>query len=379
MPSGNGPLTAWSAAFGPHDLALASPAGFAAASADGTQVAFFGNLDVNEVKGDLTLANADASSPKVLATAVDVASIDCAPQIGFVGAKLVAAHCATPALQPAAITVYDAMAAPIDLQQNAQPLWWADAQATSVLVAALGAATGDGGMAPNVGRVFPLGGGAPTIDNLTDFSDGRLTPDGSAAIYTTSAGALLRGGAGAGALVASGVDALQAVSPNGAWVVYSTQQNGQLTDLKLVSSTVGGQPSPLSASPDATIGGIFGQSFSSDSTWALFYGAVDTTNLIGTLSVQPVAGGNRTALAGSSTVALAAGGTRVVFDQNFTADPNGAGNADVLAQNLGASTPPTLLATQAKITFFVTSDEKSLVYSFHLDPNRAGIYAVNLP
>jgi hypothetical protein len=212
-----------------------------------------------------------------------------------------------------------------------------------------------------------------------DFSDGRML-DGGAVVYTTGAGALARGGAGAGSLVASNVAGLYGVSPDGKWAIYFSERSNDLlfTDLQLVSTTPGGQPLVLAASPPATTGLVFGDSFTADSSNVLFFTGVDSTNFVGTLVAQPTAGGSPTTLGTSAAIIHSAGGNRVVYDQNFAPAPNGAGQGDILARSLGGGQAQ-LVATQAKLDFNLSASGTQMVYSYAVDMTRAGLYVINLP
>lgn len=368
-PNGVGPLAVWTASSAAHDVAQRSAGGFGAASTDGATVALIGNVDGNDAMGDLMTVKVDGTSPQTLVAGVDIGAVGCAANIDYVGARVVAATCPA-GVTMATVSTFDATGKKTDLQAMAQPLWWADPSGTTIL-------TVDG---TNVGRAFPIAGGAATVDSLTDFSDGRML-DGGAVIYTTSAGALTRGGAGAGSLVASGVIDLYGVSPDGKWVMYYTQSDnsGLFTDLQLISSATGGQPLALLTSATGTSGGVFGNSFTADSSNALFFGSVDSTNFVGTLYAQPVAGGAQTTLATSSAVVHQAGGNRIAFDQNFAPDPNGSGVGDILSKSLAGSTAAALLATSSKLDFNVSASGQQMVYSYKADMTRAGLYVITLP
>lgn len=373
----NGPLAVWTKAAGTKEVAKMAAGGQAAASADGSLIAWFDNVDAGGNVADLVIDKADHSALKVAAKQVGVTLADCIPSIDFVGSRLVASHCApvgdggTPSVS---VTSYDATGAGVDLATDAADYWVADKAGTMVLVTT----------PANVGTIFPVAGGKAIVAKIADVQTAEFTSDGSALIYATASNKLARLAVPAGGmpvvLQASGVADLDALSPDGKFMLFHTKSsmNGY-SDLLLAGTAQAAMPKTLVATATGATGGLFGEPFSTDSTQALFFAAIDEMASTGTFTAQGTGAGAARGFAPGGTVVAAGAGAKVAFTANFLPVQGAAGVADLYAVDLAKAGGPSLLATQVALDVAITPDGKSVAYSYGADPGKSGIYLVPLP
>ncbi|MSP61039.1 MAG: hypothetical protein EXR72_11980 [Myxococcales bacterium] len=363
---GNGVLGAWRAGVY-KEFAKRSPVA-GAVSRDGAYIAYYDNVDADTTFADLVFDRTDHSAPKVVQKRVGLGANNCIPIVDIVGNHLVASHC-PPEGGKAAVTSWDPAGKRVDLLLDAVSFWVADIAGTMVLVV----------NQAGVGSVVPIGGGAPLISNLAEIYDARFTHDGSAVLYATTKGALVRAPVKGApiTLQAKGVLDFNALSIDDRFVIYHGKTGASFSDLFLASATGPSVPITLSATPDAATNGSFGNTFTADSSRALYFTGCDEKDWAGTLRVQSVVGGPSRAIAERSSNLLRARGTRIVFTEDYEATLEGVARADIKWIDL-AQGAATLIAQRADPGFSVTPDGKSVVYAYTTDPERAGIYLAPL-
>lgn len=369
----NGPLAIWGAASGVKEVAKLSSPNSSAAAADGSYVAFVDKLDALEEVGDIELAKGDGSG--VVTVASQKLVLDpCIAGLDFTAAppRLVAAHCPRPGdagVTSATVAIHDVAGKPTELAKGAADYFRLDPKGMAVAVAS----------AMDVGSIVPIGGGMPLVANLVGFNDGEFLPDGSALVFVNQAGALSRvptKGGMATVLAAKGASDFDGLSPDGKFaLVHEGDGAGGYYDLALAGTVKAGALLPLSPKGD---GAALGDPFSSDSSHALFFHAINELQsaYVGALDAQPVAGGGAKPLAAASHAVLAASAARVVFSDHYDDD---ADTADILTSDLTKAAAPALLVTGADLDFALSPDKRSLVYTFTDDGARSGLYVTALP
>jgi hypothetical protein len=373
----NGPLTVWTQAGGKKDLSQMASYWDAVASPDSKYIAYFDNWN-GDVLADLTVAQSDGSNVKVLAKQVSVDPQNCGTAIAFVAGKLVAAHC-DPTVDGgtanATVTSYDpATGMGTDLATDMNAYLHPDVARLNVLAAT----------SANVGQVFNVMTGMKSAVSITDLSDGFFSSDGSQVIYNTMAGALdsiPTAGGSPTVLQANNVTAWQAFSDDRKWVLYSSDFDTQtgLVDLYLAPTDKAAAPVTLVATKTAATGGVWGDSFTSDSSTALYFTNVASDGTNGDLSIVSVAAGTPKMIASKVWTADAAGGAKIVYNDNYVPDQNTAGFADLEVLDVSKGTTPTTVATQANVDFVVSSDHKVAIYSTGADKTREGMYVFSIP
>jgi hypothetical protein len=248
-----------------------------------------------------------------------------------------------------------------------------NAAGTLVLAAAAGGLT-----------VVSVPGAAATLVD-PNGAEGTFTSDGAGVVYTTQSGALERFALGPSTvteLAASGFPALLSLSPDGNWAVGTVQSpptnpaTQQIsTDLYFASASSPGSVQTLSTTANVSPS----PSFTADSSHLVFVS--DTSSLdTSTLHVVP-ASGSGTAFPGVWSFDIAGGGHIVFNDDYRSIGGVGAnGTADIEWLDTMQSAAPTLLVSQADATFFLTADQKTLVYSWSYQSGQpAGVWALALP
>jgi hypothetical protein len=257
------------------------------------------------------------------------------------------------------------------LAPRAQAAFALDVAGTHVLV------SGPSGLV-----VYPIQGGAPVpIDS--EGTGGALTRDGGSVIYTTTAQALKRSPIARPApmtLVPSGVTGLYGLSPDERWVLtYRTQaQGGQTSDLYLASATASDAARALSVSTSAA---IFGDAFTADSLYALYFDNVSVASGVGDFVVASVPGGPPTKVTSDAFVAAATAGSHVLVTDNCTTCTGiSAGAADLRAFDAVNPATITTLVSQAYASFYLDTARDKVVYSWTCKRDgTAGIYVLPVP
>ena len=129
----------------------------------------------------------------------------------------------------------------------------------------------------------------------------------------------------------------------------------------------------------APTGSVYGDPFTVDEKFALYFSDVDTTDFAGTLDAWgTAAGGQKREIAQRVWIAGAVGGSRVLYNDNFTATKN-SGYADLKLVDLAGSGAPTLIATRADPDFFTTPSRDKVVFTINQQKGKEGLYAASLP
>ncbi|HEY2509351.1 MAG TPA: hypothetical protein VGI39_00720 [Polyangiaceae bacterium] len=383
--AGVGPLSVWkSGAAKPASLATAAAMGSYATSGDDAYVLYFDGVDANATTGNLYAAATDGTGAMQLVAGVDLQGNVCAPSIQFGGTTAVAAYClasagagadagsgddgGTAVENVATVATY---AAPgwkaTSLSTTAQPIFTVDPKGTTVLVT-----TAAGLLA------YPAAGGSPVTIDATGTAGGLLTNDGSHAIYTTSASALVRAATtsppGPTTLSAAGSFAsVYGLSPDENWTAGSSPANGG-NDLFLASATTAGTATSLS-----TAAAIGGDLFTADSSHVLYFTNVSKGS--GTLTASPTAGGSPVTLGTGAIYDLATKAGKVVFSDNFNRQGGTQGTADLRSFDTAAGGSSTLLVSLADPYVFLSTEKDKIVYTWSDYPNSAsaGLWVIPAP
>jgi hypothetical protein len=206
---------------------------------------------------------------------------------------------------------------------------------------------------------------------------------GLSVVYTDKTAALKRVVAAANStpvvLVPSGLHDVQALSPDGTWVLASNVVNPgsspPISDLYLASATTAGTATPLVATAIASPVGT--DWFTADSSHALYGSATSSAAGVASTALYTVAtsGGTPTQLSSNVGVAFATSGGKIVFDAN-----DDLGGYDLLSQDTSQSGAPTLLVSVADEAFFLTAAKDMIVYTWSFTSDgTAGLYAMPVP
>jgi hypothetical protein len=178
-------------------------------------------------------------------------------------------------------------------------------------------------------------------------------------------------------LAPTGVIHISGVSPDGQQVLYQTSEGlapGH-GDLWLTAASQAGPVRALSAGPDTT---IYHAPFTDDSSWALYFAGADLYG-VGALTVAPVGGGAPTVLGPGGWTVASAGGARIVFTDAYTPIAKRPGRGVLRVADLPSGAAPTILATHAGATFYLTHARDQVLFSFNDGSPQSGIYTAALP
>ncbi len=408
--TGVGSLSIWTAAGGMHMVSTTSvpgnvqvtpfgtsltidpsqPALSAAVSPDSAFVLF---LDNASPQGNETADVVQASTATgAKAAVVPGVSISFAyPSLGFAGgppSQTFAVVASSSAVQYGIRTFSLPAWSPAQTIPTTTTWRWSSDQAGSKLLAFPPALDGGAGGAV----VFPLepdAGSATVIDPTGTF--GVMTADGSAVIYGSTAGGLMRSPTSSPsptALVAAPatpVAGILGLSPSGSSVLFFETVGGSAgaTDLYAASALTSGPVDTLSSSTTAALLSP-GDAFTTDSAYAVYWTGYTPPNppfmngpTMGTLTAAAIAGdgGAPVTLGPGSVIGWATTGAKLVFDDNVAA----AGTADLESVDLASGVPPTTLVPQVGAYFFVSAAKDLVVYSWSVSPTIAGVYAMPAP
>jgi hypothetical protein len=359
--SGHGPLALWTAAAGHKEVATHSEPLLFAATPDGARLAYVDGYDGTALTEKIVLSASDGSASATAVAAIDATA---QPQLGFVGARLVAWHrdAAGDAGAPSpAVSSFDATGAGLDLLRPAASGWFGDGASTVVVKTPANDASS---VSAGGGALQPL---------AADVGSGLFLPGGDAVWSGATSHALLRAPLGGQPvqLQPSGATDLRALSPDGAWLLYDSlvDPNFRLFhDLTLAPSSAGAAHQLV---PDATAR-LFGPGFSADSRYALWLGAVDQTTNLGTLTAWPIAGGGAITVETAVHSWFALGNARLLVRARI--DPTTAlgtleeidldGKVRALVGGCGPALP--------------TPDGKSAAYTLPASSGAPGLYLVPL-
>jgi hypothetical protein len=379
-------LTSWTSTQGPKVLST-NTAGVAVASSDGTRVAYLDNVTTNGFFTDVMLANTDGTNPVTLLKGV-TATVDlggCVPEMRFAGTRLFVAHCPDPGdagLVPATLTSYLAAdgTGSVDLATTLQT----NASGRFFFVDDAGAKVA---MFDNTNALLftTADGTGGQVPGDTTVLDGYLLKDGSAAVYISAANSLKRATTAATPVVTSlGPTTAQTFpvdyatgsfrSPDDKWLVWSNMSASGVYDLNLSSTQTAGTAVALAAMPTAFISG---DSFTSDSSRALYFTDLDM-NMAGTLTAMPTAaGGTAKVIAMGGWEVFGVGGTKIVYEDNatpITVGTNMLTRTDLHGVDLAGTAAAKVIATQIEPGPAFTKARDKVVYLWKSVQGMEGIY-----
>jgi pentapeptide MXKDX repeat protein len=437
--SGVGSLSTWTAAGGVESIStsvMAVPTGsagtgngFVAVSPDGTHILYVETPD--GVTGTLTVATIDGRTKTSLLSGLDLATMGCQPYVAFAGPNAVAGYCiasmGSDAGSPFEGGVADAMTsdamtsdamASDAMASDAMP---ADAMPADAMPAEAGDASsgmGNTGMAtiatftgpmfaqrvlatnalatfvvdPSGAHVLVSGASGLTVYPSTGGTGTRIDPsglagvftkDGANVVYTTGAGALRRSSVATPApvtLTSGGLVGLLTLSPDERWALaYKSLGNmGNTYDLVLASARTQGAATTLSATSNSA---IYGDAFTADSAYALYFTNVDVTKAVGDFYVARSSGGLQAKVTSAAWSVAATTGSKVLFNDNCpSCSSTSAGSADIRAVDATDLAAPTTLVSQASANFFVTMAKDKVVYAWTcMQDSSAGVYVIPVP
>ena len=381
-----GALTVWNAGLGaPATVAMTSIGGVSATSDDGSLIFYSDNALSDASAADIYVSKIDGSGAHKIATAAN-ATMTCDPFGHFTkNNKFVFRTCDSGidggAMGAAIFAVDPATGASKPLLDGLGDFFAVDPNGTYALVT-------DTNMAA---LLVPIAGGKPIMVD-TAFKDGLFLPDGSAIIYVTMDGKLKRATVGANpapvTLVGSNVTVFQkwfasqttypALSADGKWIMISNVFDPKtgLGDLSIASTLTPGAAIPISTDPKSI---IFGDPFTSDSKYTLFYTGLSqvTAGLVGKFVTTPITGGMPAQFAKSVWVSFAGTGSLAVYNDNYKPGLKGSnGRGDLRSADAASPTMSKLLATQAEADFYMTAKKDKAAYAYTINMTQAGIYIV---
>lgn len=377
--AGFAPLSVWTAANGTKSIATKSLAPsstaayalyVAAASADGNWAMFTdGGTTGTSRKADVKVVNTDGTGGKTALTQYVVYDGSpggltdyCAPYIGWVGTRFVTSHC-TPSgttVSFDASSVDPSVGTATSLGTDLGAYWTADDAGSKVaLVTSLGSL-----------RLVPVAGGtALTIES--SVSTAQFTHDGTYVLYRTSGNALKRSPTSTASpqtLISSGVATLlSGASPNDKFLLYSSSSTAGAYDVRLASTTTPGSGTVLYST---AAGEVYGDAFTADSAYALYYQSVASD--VGTLTAAPTAGGSGISLGASTWLDWAVAGSKVIWNDGYSST---AGTATIRVRDLASGTGTTTIAANADRTFVLSPTRDRVVYSIASD----GLWVAPIP
>ncbi len=372
-----GSLIVWSSAGGAHTLTTASRAFLAAVSSDSQHLVYLDHA-TSQGTGDMLGAAVDGSGVTTLLAGLGDFQ-NCPPYPIFAGSNAaVVPHCDNPDASFSGATV-SAFAPPAwtrtDVFTNVYPGVNADPAGAQVL------ASGNAGL-----MVAPVGGGSSTlIDPIGAY--GFFSSDGMSVLYNDNNGALKRSPIASPApvtLVAGGVFGLLGLSPDQSSALSYQNFNPQtyLTDLDLASTVSPGPITVLSSTATAAVPGSYtlGNSFTEDSSHALYYTNFNVMSYVGTLTAFDVNTSSPTVLGQNSTAAWASGPSKVVFSDNYVALGGTSPAVDIESVDTATSSSPTHVVGGANPQFYMSPAADQIVYTWSEQPGpRAGLYVVPVP
>jgi hypothetical protein len=223
---------------------------------------------------------------------------------------------------------------------------------------------------------YPVAGGARTQIDTTGTA-GVFTKDGKSVLYTTSTSALKRlriGSAPPIVLVASGLSVIRALSPDDNWVLASNKTMGNYHDLYVASAMAPGMATALATMPTSA---LFGDAFTADSAYALFF-----TNVMSDGTGDFYAGastGAPTKVTANAWQEYATTGSGGLVNDNYNASGGTSGNGIADIEAFDATNPTVLktLVTAADADFYPTAARDAIVYSWTCAPSAsAGLWVL---
>jgi len=250
-----------------------------------------------------------------------------------------------------------------------QPRFVVDANGTEVIVSS-----------PNGLLWFPIGGALDGTTIGVAGTYGDFVNDGSAIVYTTTTNDLWRSSVAAPRPMplSAGIAYVMATSPDENWVVgfLGLDATTYEVDLYFASATMSGPTSPLVSTVTGTTGGAYGDSFTADSSHAIFFtdiGDATATLRVASLGANP---GAPVAIAPNVFAAFATTGPRIVFNDAYDSTT---GTADIVSVDTTNPTATTTLVGAAGAPFYMTAAKDAVVYSWNVAGSAAGLWVMRAP
>jgi len=355
-------------------------------SADGTHVLYIDNVTAST--GDVSVIDADGTNKKVLVPGADLTNQNCPPILFFAGAYAVVEGC--PAGGDAGAASGDAG---VTSNATIQTFTGAGWTTTATIASAATGSFGFGVDPTGANIIYASASGLQAAAVATGTSavldaqgtTGLFTNDGKHVVYVVGGAVNLvasTGGSPTPLLAAGGYSGIGGISPDNNWLLaYKTTTQDMLgdtlSDLYLASATKSSSPTTLASSATAA---LFGDAFTADSSHAVYTASV--TSGTGTLTSAATSGGTPAALGSTIWINTASTGAKVVFNTNYVSGGGGGSNgqADIVWADTSASTPASLLVTQADAIYYLDQAKDKVVYSWsYLTDGTAGIWVTPLP
>jgi hypothetical protein len=361
-----GPLWAWTAATGAHEVSASATAGSSFdMSSDDAFVVYFATTD--GLTGTLTVSTVDGATRAPLVRNVDLRGA-CAAVARFDKTTVLASYCLTnPGDAAAGDAIVSTFAAPTFTRTSIGSFPYAQALTSQLATNAAGTQillVGPSGLS-----LYPTDGGAPVAIDANGVR-GLFAPNDDV-VYATASGALIRHAAAGGnrtTLLASGSYTPQRISPDGSWLQLYDDLSpmGQYPNVYVASAvTPGMATTEWSATPATLLG------FTADSAFEIFEASTGTLATADDLYASPVSSGAAPAKVVSTTSVAVLGGSRLVATDN----PAGTAMADIEVFDLSNPAKKTTVVTRAGARFAVTPGGASIVYSWSCKPtSQAGIW-----
>lgn len=346
----------------------------ASASDDGAKILFARASAANATTTDIVYANYDGSGEQVVQAGVPLDGA-CELSMGFTGGKFFVGYCTgMPAMDggvaSATVIAVDASTgAKTTLFTNARNFFSVDTNATK----AFGISTSQQPM------WIATTGGSPTMitSDTVRGELGLMNAAGNNIVWVTESKKLMRLDVSAGGLtpveLTTGVERLLSISPDyaRAFIAKTVDTQAGATDVILTSLTTAGQLTTLVNTPT---GAIYGDAFSKDSAFGFYY--TDVADGVGTLHTRNLTSSADVTIAMNVWLEFAGMGNKVVFTDNYKDTTT---SADVKVVDVTGGTP-TLAATQADDSPYVTEDGTKIVYTYSGRPAASqGMYVYTIP
>jgi hypothetical protein len=351
-----------------RELNPASPGGGdlgASVASDGRHVAFLGNLAGGDA--DLLAQRSDGSGAVTLAPMLAVDG-GCAPTLAFVAGRLILSRCAGKGF---AVEAYDPEGNAAASLLTPSLLGFVAVPARAAVVA----------LNPMNGSALCPVDGTMTTPLAGAVKQSLAASDGSAVVQLTGGGGIVHArlpDGGLTSLVDSGGATLAALSPDGAWVLFTGPPDATSGGAALFLASAQKSSSATAINADKTTPPVAAGRFSDDSSWVIYVTDADRDGF-GPLRARPLSGGigpSRT-LSLASTGFVTIGGARLVYADHYQSPAAGAPTVDLELVDL-ARGAPTLLAAGAALAWQLSDDARTLAYLIS-DGKAPGLYSTTLP
>jgi hypothetical protein len=373
--TGGATLETWTSA---GKLETISPSAFeysATLSPDGKTLSYFDNFNPNESTADAYVVETGGSGKMLLHPQVPGVGVSpsCRAELGFAGAAIGLTYCSstTPSLAGSVYTYTAPSYSEVDAVDGIYPYFVPNPVGTILLVE-----SGTSGL-----ELVPVAGGSATVvDPIGQV--GIFTSDGSTLVYTTTTGELRSSPVATPSpttLVSNApILGMVDLSPDGKEALVYEQYNSSNYNHDLYAASASTPGSLLTLNAAETSSQLFGDTFTADSSSALFWSGVGGAYL-GTLE-SSFGSGTPATLATASNTAWAATGSTVVFAANESTPP-GSSIANVDIERMVLGTKPSSSAVLAKSVngssgtyapFFLNPARDAVVFTANAGNGLAG-------